>query len=318
MSSLAGRKRLLSRVLVLSSVLLFSQAAVAQEYSIIETLFLPPLYYVGDQVELRVTLRSRFVSSITIPRELPQPSWGQIQDLRILDRGADRELRIRFVAFEPGTKTLPPLNLGPLVVADINVFVTSILNSGDQELRPLRSQILLPGTQAFIVLIIGGIVLVPLAWFFLFRTLRGSVQRIRRFYQEGKPYRRMQRNIRVMRSAADTVQGREFYIALLREIRAYLSERFQISAYSLTSGELATVFQHRLPEPEDREKLSKLFLHGDMVKFANLPSTITTRMSHLDLVERILAKIETVERSRRQEQEARSRKGKKEEGRVEL
>ena len=304
MSFRAPRTLLAACTLVLALV----HVAGAQEYSIIESLFLPPEYYVGDPVELRLTLRSRYADSITLPRELPQPSWGTIQDIRMLQKGSDREIRVRFVPFEPGTKTLPPLNLGPLVIADVNVFVSSILTGEDQELRPLRGQLLLPGTQVFLVLLIGGIVLLPVAWFFLFRSLRGSFQRVLRLYQDGKPYRKMQRNIRVMRSAADTVQGRDFYISLLREVREYLSMRFHISAFSLTTKELEEVFAQTLTEAEDRKGLSKLFLHGDMVKFANLPSTITTRMSHLDQVERIVGNIESRERRKRRELEEKKRR----------
>src|SRR5690606_39522139 len=63
----------------------------AQEYSIIESLFLPPEYYVGDPVELRLTLRSRYADSITLPKELPQPSWGAIQNHKSPAKGGQRQ-----------------------------------------------------------------------------------------------------------------------------------------------------------------------------------------------------------------------------------
>ena len=296
-------------ILVLCSSPLF-----AQEFTIMDSIFLPPRYYVGDPVEMRIVVRSRFADAMTIPPEIPQPSWGRIQDIRILERGLDREVRIRFTAFETGTKTLPPLNLGPLVFEDLSIFVTSLLPSTDIDVRGLRGQVLIPGTQVFIIAAIGLIILLPLLWYLVFRALLRGIKKLYQVYKDGKPFRRMQRQLKTLRNSADSIQGRDFYIALLQEIREYLSRRFAISAFSLTTQELGSVFQKYVPEEADRKTLNELFRHGDLVKFAHQPSTMTSRMAHLEQMERILTEVETQQRNLQQKQQRDEKNRKKKKG----
>ena len=270
----------------------------AQEYTITESFFLPPVYFVGDQVEMRLVVRSRFADQMTIPPELPQPSWGRLEDIRIIERGLDRELRIRFVPFEPGTKTLPALNLGPLVVDGLTVFVTSILaNRTDRDLlAPIQGQMLLPGTQGLIILVLASLFLLPLAVVGFVKIFRAVLSKVILYYREGRPFRRLSKVLRTLKSSADVLTGREFYITLLSEIREYFSLRFSISAQSLTTRELQEVFTRFVSQKDEQESLHKLFVHGDQVKFANLPSTITGRMNHLEQVDTIIQAIEIRER----------------------
>lgn len=270
----------------------------AQDYTITESFFLPPVYYVGDQVEMRLVVRSRFADQMTIPPELPQPSWGSLEDLRIIERGLDRELRISFVPFEPGTKTLPTLNLGPLVVDGLTIFVTSILStrSDRDDLEPIHGQMLLPGTQGLIILVLASLFLLPVALVSFIKITRKLITNVFLYYREGRPYRRLSRVLRTLRSSADVLTGREFYITLLSEMREYFSLRFSISAQSLTTRELQDIFFRFVSHGEDQDTLHKLFLHGDLVKFANLPSTITGRMNHLEQVDKIIQAIELRER----------------------
>lgn len=299
---ISPRVRAFLRVLPILLAAGWETRAAAQEYSVVEILFLPPVYYVGDQVEMRFVVRSRFAADMTIPAQIPQPAWGRILDLRIFERGADREVRIKFIAFETGTKTFPVFNLGPLVLENLTAFVTSLLDEEDIEPAALRGQLLLPGTQVVILIILAGVLLLPVLWLFVSRTLRRTVRKIAGIYREGKPYRMMLRHLRGLRGRADVLAGREFYISLLQQMREYLSRRFQIAATSLTTRELEDVLRARGSSREQADALIRLFLHGDMVKFANLPSTITSRMSHLDQMEKALTIIETNERKNRQEQ----------------
>ncbi|NCN04298.1 MAG: hypothetical protein GW949_01580 [Spirochaetales bacterium] len=287
-----------SLILVSLGVLLLPLLLVGQEYTITDSFFLPPVYYVGDQVEVRLVVRSAFATAMTVPEELPQPTWGLIRDARIIERGIDREVRVRFVPFETGTKSFPALNLGPLVIDDITIFVSSILDPDqDQgEIASLRGQILIPGTQAFIVSILAGLFFVPVFGILGFRVARVGWVRLRVFYAEGRPYRRYLRSLRSLRNSADVLGGRDFYISLLFHIREYFRQRFGVAAQSLTTKELAYIFDHYITEAADREQIIQLFHHGDRVKFANLSSTITSRMAHLERAEKVIHNLEIKER----------------------
>lgn len=292
----------------------FAAALHAQDYSVSDTIFLPSQYYVGDTVEMRFILRSRFISRATVPPELPVPDWGRIQDVRLIPRGSDLEVRLRFVAFEPGTKTLPTLNLGPLALDDLNVFVSSILEPDRTELLPPRGQVLLPGTQVLIILFIAAIVLLPLIWIFVLRVVKPRILAILHRRREGRPYRDLLKFLRGIRPNADTLPARTFYIDLLNNIRAYLARRFGVSALSFTSSELDHLIEALVTEKDDCEKLTELFRHADQVKFANQTSSITHRMEHLDLVERAFGRVEERERTRRELSERKARGSKDEAG----
>ncbi|KGE73434.1 hypothetical protein [Spirochaeta lutea] len=301
--------RLLVWGFLLAALLGAAPGLTAQDYNLSNMLFLPPIYYVGDEVELRVTIRSPQIQEVAVPQELPRATWGEILSMRLLDQGNARELRIRFVAYQTGTLTLPALNLGPLVLEELSISVSSSLESEGAELEGPRDQVLLPGTQAFLVMAAGAVLLIPLIWLTIFRWGRLGLKRIIAVYREGRPFRRAIRHIRGLRSSADSMHGREFYIRLLDEIRAYLGSRFAISAFSLTTRELEQVFDSLVHNTDDRKALTRMFLHGDMVKFANLPSTITGRMSHLDQAEQIIMRMETLERRRRREDQQQHREG---------
>ncbi len=289
--------------------------AAAQDYSISRTVFLPSVYYVGDRVELRLSLRSSLLNEIQLPQELPQPSWGVIHDIRIIDRGDEKDIRILFTSYYPGTRTLPSINLGPILLTDISIFVSSILDSSEQDLVSGRDQLILPGTQLIIILWILLVFSIPLLWLMIFKWGRSYFLLLIRRYQAGLPYRRLLRNLRELTENAGTMDGRNFYIALLDLVREYLSGRIRVDARSATTKELESALKKEVENPADRNFIVRLFHHGDLVKFASQPSTLKSRMDHLTQLQEVLQHIESNRgaeeqgRSAGSSQPSRSRRG---------
>lgn len=280
-------------LVVLALLFLAAAPLSAQDYSISRTVFLPSVYYVGDRVELRLSIRSSMLDQIQLPQELPQPSWGTIHDIRIVDRGDEKDIRIIFTSYYPGTRTLPPINLGPILLNDISIFVSSILNSNEQQLVPSRDQLILPGTQLTIILWSLLVLSIPLLWLIIFRWGRQYFVRLIAKYKEGLPYRRLQRSLKDLTENAGAIDGRNFYIALLDLVREYLSGRLNIDARSATTRELESALKKEVDNPADQNFIVRLFHHGDLVKFASQPSTLKSRMDHLTQLQEVLQHIES-------------------------
>ncbi len=291
--------RILPAFLLLLSIC--GTALGAQEYSISRTVFLPSVYYVGDRVELRLTLRSNVLNEIQLPQDFPKPDWGEIHDIRIVDRGDEKDIRILFTSYYPGTRSLPPINLGPIVLNEISVFVTSILNNNDQDLVTSRNQIIVPGTQFFVIVWVLLLMSLPLLWLPIFRWGRQYLTRIMARYREALPYRRLTRSLKDLTTNAGTMDGRNFYIALLDLVREYLSGRIQVDARSSTTRELEAALKKDVRNQADRNFIIQLFHHGDLVKFASQPSTLKSRMDHLSKLGEVLEHIEFNRRKEREE-----------------
>lgn len=280
------------RILLLILLMTAGAYLGAQEYTIVKTSFIPKEYYVGDRVELRITIRSDFLDEIQPPKELPQPSWGTIHEIRIIDLGDEKDIRIIFTSYYPGTRTLPPINLGPILLSDVSIFVSSILDSNEQGLVPSRDQLILPGTQLIIILWSLLVLSIPLLWLVIFKWGRQYFEILIRRYREGLPYRRLLRSLRELTENAGTMDGRNFYITLLDLVREYLSGRIRVDARSATTRELESALKKEVENPADRNFIVRLFHHGDLVKFASQPSTLKSRMDHLSQLQEVLQHIE--------------------------
>jgi len=268
----------------------------ASDLSITQTLFLPSIFYVGDQVELRISLRTPFADTLTVPQELPQPSWGRIDSVRILRAADDPEIRIRFTSFVPGTRTLPTLDLGSVQLEGVNIFVSSLLEDGITELAPPRDAILLPGTALLLFFQVLLLIMLPLGIWLLLRQGRPLFLKLWSRYRDGLPFRRSSRSLKLLASNMETMDARSFYIRILEETRLYLSDRLKIPALSATTSELNETLKQRIHSVEVVATIMDLFRHGDRVKFAKEPSSLESRMLELHNLEACLRHIEQEEK----------------------
>ncbi|MGI9256729.1 MAG: hypothetical protein ACR2PY_07320 [Salinispira sp.] len=290
---------------------LVSPAVSAEEYAVSRMIFLPAIYHVGDMVELRLSLRSNFSQQeIQAPQNIPQPEWGAIHDIRVVSRDDEQDIRIRFTSFYPGTRTMPPIDLGAIVIGDISIFVTSLLEG--TELAVSQGQVIFPGTQIIIMLIAILMFTLPLLGIPMFTWCRRYVRKIVSLYRKRQPYRILEKNLKELTGRASLMDGRNFYIQLLDLVREYLSGRMRQNVKVATTGELETYLRHTLKNPEDRDFIIGLFHHGDLVKFASQPSTLRSRIHHLEQLQEVLDHIEIHYRKHESDEEFSGKAGKTE------
>jgi len=266
-----------------------------QSYTVRDAVFLPQVFYVGDRVELR--LRLRLGPGITLQQNStpPRVEWGTVHGVTAVQQGQDAELRVEFTAFRQGTLALPPLDLGQITIQGFDVFVASIL-SDNPELSPLRDQAILPSTDLLIAGTVAALVLAPLVWLFFARFGKKRVQRLVERYRANQPARRLNRSLRQLDSEVQALKGREFYIALLEDLRAYVSQKLGVDCMSATTHELRGYLDQLIEDSRDREELVALFHYGDLVKFAQRRSPVKKRRKHIQDVQEVIAKIEHSQR----------------------
>jgi hypothetical protein len=258
-----------------------------------EVVYLPQEFYVGDRVEVRVRLRVDDASlELETPLDTPELSWADLHDMRVVGSGRDRELRLLMTPFEPGTKTLAQLDLGGIVLRDLEVRVPSLLEDGTVELAPSRGQLLLTGTRLLVALGLALLVSVPALWILLFRWAGHRLKRAVHRHRRARPYRRLLKRLRNLALDLERVRGREFYIRLLTELRAYLSSRFDVGSMSFTTAELSRFLEELVDDPKLREELVSVFHFGDLVKFAERGAPTSLRAQHLRTVGTVASRLE--------------------------
>lgn len=274
-------------------------ALAAQDYTVVSTSFDPAIYYVGDRVEMSMVIRSALADKMVEPKQPPQPSWGVVESVRLLPRADGQELRIVFVSYAAGTRTLPPINLGEVVLEGVNVYVASALGgAASPGLAPLRGQAAVPGTAWWVALQAALLAAAPAAALLAWSKGRPAWRRRRQRRREGLPYRRLQRGLHAAGAAIENLDVREFYTRVMRDLRLYLSDRMRVGALAATSAELEALLGARVHHRESVDRVVALFRRGDRVKFAGETCSLQVRMGDLHQVEEAMRHIEQEERMR--------------------
>lgn len=280
--------------------------AAAQGYSVLQTVFLPPRFYVGDRVELRMRLSTPAGTAVRAPETLPDSSGIEFQDITVNRRGNETEVRIVFYPFYPGTQTLPPIDLGGITLSGVKIHTDSLLDTGQEEWRPPRGQVLLPGTRLYFALFVLGAAVGFTTVAVLAVFGRSRIGRIVNASRERRPYRRLKRVLKKLNAEAGSTDARAFYIVLLDELRSYLSGRLGTECRSATTYELDRRLERYLDErlrasdrsakPDEkyalREGLLAPFRLGDLVKFGHRPSEPEERLGQLAALKRTVERLE--------------------------
>ncbi len=284
--------------LALCLALAAASAAAQAGYSVQDWVFLPPRFYVGDRVELRLRLLVEKEMAVGEAQELPAAPWLEVREVQVQDRrqpGRPGEVTVRlfFTPYRPGTMTLPPIVLGELALQGLKINTYSALEAEeDPQLRGLRGQLLLPYTALRLAGIALAALGLPLAaaalgWWLLRLLARAGKARRRRL-----PALRARRALgRLERLLADP-DASSFYFQLSRLLKGYLSGRLEVPALSFTTAELSGRLQGSpLPEPV-RSRLLELLQEADLVKFAGRACGRQERLASLGAAREVVDHIE--------------------------
>ena len=267
------------------------------EYRIIEMFFLPPKFYVGDLVELRIGLNIPPDAEIAEPAETPNSRWLWIEHVEVAIQGnQEAEVRLRFRSFQPGTQLLPPIDLGDIVLQGIRFSTSSLLDEEQiQKLRPFRSQVILPYTWLKVGAMALAVLFLPIL---AYRGAVWSSARVRMLRSAGirkRAFLSSQESLQRLRRAAESVEAKVYYGRLSALVRRYLQARLGIGAETTTTNEMAAVLCHALDSDRLIEELIELLRISDAVKFAGRESQSGEM---IDMVDRTLTVMRAVEEER--------------------
>ncbi len=253
--------------LVLAAALLLGGTTSAQDNSLVtESVFVPPVYFVGDLVEVRLTLLLPEGKAILPPLSLPSQSWVLIRDVQVRHDPPFERVTVKFVPFAPGGRTLPPLVLGDITLEGVRISTNSLLGkSTPTELAPPREQLLLPHTELLLFLAFLLLIVLPLGVWRFFRPAAVLVQNFWKRSDRHRAWRLLNKDLKKLQSRALALRGPEFYTQFSQLVRLYLGARFDRDFQTLTADEVRTILQP-LPAAWTAEWV-RLIHRADVVRF---------------------------------------------------
>ena len=254
------------RILLLPLALLICGSLSAQAV-LTDIRFIPPTFFVGDQVELSISFDLDGPMAIEVPETLPESDWVEIRDIFVETDDQSVTVIIAFTPFAAGTRTLPPMELGALLLKDIKVPTYSILQNTHDGVRSLRGQLLMPGTRLAVALILSLMAMAPFLGYGLFRILWNRFKKSRQLYRTGRPARRLRRLMKNLNAGVGSKTASLWYYELTEGLRTYLSARVGHDCQSATTVEISEMPEF-LGKDTPQLRLLDVLQEGDMVKFA--------------------------------------------------
>ncbi|MFW5743302.1 MAG: hypothetical protein ACOCW3_04900 [Spirochaetota bacterium] len=283
----------LARALAALALLATAPALAAQSYTVVDSARLPAESFVGDAVELRYTLRTD--EQLSAPSPPPEAPWGTIESVSVSEGNGQYSVRIVVVPYEPGTLTLPRIDLGGVALAGLSVSVTSVLEP-ETELRTIYGPQRLPGTRLAIFLIVLIVVVPGGAALYLAGPGRTLINSFVARHRARIPYRNLMRTIDRLESNIRYETSREFYTKLVASIQDLMTNRLEFECRAATSTELEAylpLLAARCGEQAEAvSELADIFRAADRAKFGHAQIRRKVRLAHLDLCREAMARLE--------------------------
>lgn len=254
------------RLLALISVLLGCGNLGAQAI-LNDIKFVPPTFFVGDEVELYLSFDLDGPVAVEVPGSLPESDWVEINSISVETDEKTVRVIISFIPFAAGTRTLPTMELGALQLIDIKVPTHSILQNAHDGVRALRGQLLMPGTKLAVALILSLAAMAPFLGYGLVRFGWNWYRNSRALYRIGRPARRLRRLLKKLKAGIGTVTASTWYYQLTEGLRNYMSARTGHDCSSSTTAEIS-LMQEFSNRSTPQVRLLEVLKEGDMVKFA--------------------------------------------------
>jgi len=288
-------------LLILPSVHLYAQ----EGYTLIRSLVIPPTFYVGDRVELRLRIQPDKGRNAAAPLQLPRDPYLHFESVTVRKLDTEAEVRIIFESYAPGERELPPIRLGEVVLTGIKVRTASLVSSGHATLSEPKGQLFLPGSGLVLALLIAVLFGAPPLIFFSIRGARRLVSLLVDRREFERPWVRLRAALARLDRGEGYDDARGFYILVCDELRLYMSKRVVPDYLTATAREFAPLTERALPDLPQAKATIEVMRFADQVKFAGAeagPETLTRDAG------RVREAAEAIEARVRSEREA-GRKG---------
>ncbi len=280
-------KRVISVLLFILPISLF-----CRDLNVIKVVYTPKDFYVGDMVTLLIYVETPFDGEIESPDKIPLGEWINIKSVNLIDTGADESIiRLSFTSFAPGLRVVPDILFGDYTLHDFRINTLSIVDDRFTELQPLSPQMVPPGTNFLMVLLLCGVVLGPYLIFVLIKALLRSIKLAINKYKREKPFRRYMKILKQLKTEISEISVRGFYVKITEQLRVYLSIRFNNEFSSATTKELGSLLIS-IMDFDSTEELLSICRFADLVKFSHVNASSLHREKDLLTIIDILNQLE--------------------------
>lgn len=283
-----------------------SRHLAAQEgYTLIRSLVIPPTFYVGDRVELRLLIQPDKGRTVTAPQQLPRDPYLHVEAVTVRKLDTEDEIRITFESYAPGGRELPSIRLGNVTLTGLKVRTASLISAGHATLSEPKGQLFLPGSGLVLALLIAVLFGVPPLIFFSIRGARRLVAHLVDRREFERPWVRLRSALARLDHGEGYYDARGFYILVCDELRLYMSKRVVPDYLTATAREFAPLTERSLPDLPQAKATVEVMQFADRVKFAGMAAGPEIMMRDAG---RVRAAAEAIEARARAAREA-GRKG---------
>lgn len=249
-------------ILLCALTFLTSAALNAEEITII-----PPEYYTGDAVTLRIVLSGP--ESERLPYLVKEDKWFQLKNIDTAVREDKIFLFLQVIPFYPGAREFPPIRYGGRTITGIVFRPKKVLDEGDYPFAPLRETMLLPGSKLYLLLSLLAAAAAAAVIVAAVKQFRGISRRIAACFSVWKGDMLRKRTLRYLLQNCTALPPREIYRQLTAEIKKTIERECKLPCAHLTSTEIAESFSAGYAAVG--EKISAVLRRADAVRFGNIP-----------------------------------------------
>ncbi|AWG42564.1 hypothetical protein CR532_00870 [Candidatus Borreliella tachyglossi] len=249
-------------------------------YELENEIFIPTRYYVGDTVELKLSLilseNEKF-----IPVEFKEIKTEFVEVNSLVYSFERQEVIIYFVSFYVGSNTLPSIYVGDIIrngksfkviLDDIKINTNKLISADDSlKLQNIEGVIFLPGTSTYLIVFIFALVLVPYFFIKFLKMLKHCLGFLIMRHNLRKPYKIFQKQFLIL---SNYIKNDEelivFYNMLNSSLRVYLSKKTGFDFNAITTTEISEILQNLNVPYEVRSTFVNMFRLSDFNKFSGV------------------------------------------------
>jgi hypothetical protein len=309
-SRLQARAALAAVVLVIGGPLCLPAQSTAR---VLDSVLLPPRFYVGDRVELRLRLEVPAGVPLTAPAAGELPGGGvpgaeppadaagpsvRIDRIELEDRrrpAQEGEVRVRvfFSSYAPGEVTLPELNLGAVRVPPQTILTASVREREPEPgFRALRGQLLLPYSRLRLAVSILVLLGAPAAAVLLVVWTIRLWRKMRDLRRRRRPAQRARGALQRLEQTLEHTETKEVFVHLSQVLKKYLGERLEVPTSSATTAEIDTLLGGAGVAGVLSAQVREVLRAADTVKFSGRGARRSVARSSLTKVRNIVRRVE--------------------------
>lgn len=253
--------------------------------------FSPPRYYVGDSVRMSFYFEASPQAKIVAP-PYQDNEILTIDQIDINRSGRDVYVTVMLRFFIPGTRSIQ-FDFGDVSTVPIPLHVSSVLESNQKDLYMSYGPLMLPGTRLMGTFLVGLLILLPSAIYFLVKYLKRVFTHAAVFVS---PHKALSKKLKQLSLDKKNLSDKEFYTQLLESWRTFLSQYTYLDEFkSATAARMRNLLTEYYT-PEETEEIMTIVIRGDMVKFGGQEMEANERTY---CIKRILQLVKQLDRSER-------------------